>query len=964
MKVPMLNLILQLAASSIWFALGISLGSMVVVTLLFSLLRPRNTVVYAPKIKYADKKHAPPPIGNGLFAWLAPVAATGEQQLVERVGLDAAVFLRFTRMCRNMFLALAFLGCGILIPIHTLLSNKGELPGSDSTESRQSKAFAKMTPQYIQGNPMWAHVVCSWLFDAVIIFFLWINYQAIRRLRLQYFESPEYQMSLHSRSILMVDIPTSERSDEGILRIADSVEKTAGLPRVAIARNVKDLPELIEQHSDAVKELESILAKYLKNPDRLPATRPMMRPFKKDHRADHRNKVDAIEYLTGRIQDLEVEIRDVRGTIDKRNALSYGFATYERIEDAHTVAYAARKKHPRGVSIRLAPKPNDLIWDNLPLSKKTRSGKRLMNNFWVAVLTLIWVAPNALIAIFLVSLGNLGALWPAFERTLSGHPNTWAVIQAIAAPAILSGFYVLLPIIFRRISIRAGDLTKTSRERHVTHKLYAFFVFNNLIVFSVFSAIWKFVAAVISNRQNNESIWDSIEHGNLPNQILVAMCTVSPFWVTWLLQRNLGAAVDLAQVINLFWIWFSRTFLSPTPRQNIEWTAPPPFDYASYYNYFLFYATVTLCYSSIQPLVLPVTALYFIVDAWLKKYLLIYVFITKTESGGQFWNIVFNRILFAALLANIVQALVIKGALGSWTMLGCMAPLPFILLAFKLYCLNIFETQCKYYIKAAVKDPETFANGGKKSHRNDRISTKFGHPALFKPLITPMVHAKAQHVLSKIYRGRLGSEDATRVGYSDIAMDNMSQTQPGKAARFAADANGNKSRELFEVVSEANLDFAFYKNRAEFGDEHGGDGELYGRPLDLVSERSQTPASFLARDGDRSRSASPAPMPIRQHGANQLAYHPAYRDVNGTTDDFGNMRGRPSQRPYALRNDSSERGLLGAAQPIGVSEPTTGIAREQLGSDRWRTGGGGRGYTGVPDEDEGLRYEAYRNVSR
>ena len=935
---------------------------MVVITFLFSLLRPRNTVVYAPKVKHADKKHAPPPIGNGLFAWFAPVAAIGEQHLVEKVGLDAAVFLRFTRMCRNMFLATAFLGCGILIPIHTLLSNKGELPGSNSTESGQSKAFAKLTPQYVTGNPMWAHVVCSWLFDVVIVFFLWINYKAVTRLRRQYFESPEYQMSLHSRSILMVDIPASERSDEGILRIADAVEQTAGIPRVAIARNVKDLPELIEEHSNTVKELESILAKYLKKPDRLPAKRPLMRPSKKDHRADHRNKVDAIEYLTGRIRDLEVEIKDVRGSINKRNAMSYGFATYERIEEAHTVAYAARKTHPRGISIRLAPKPNDLIWDNLPLSKKTRNGKRLMNNFWIAVLTFVWVAPNALIAIFLVSLGNLGALWPAFERTLSGHPNSWAVVQAIAAPAILSSVYVLLPIIFRRLSIRAGDLTKTSRERHVTHKLYAFFVFNNLIVFSVFSAIWKFVTAVISNRQKNESIWDSIEHGNLPNQILVTMCTVSPFWVTWLLQRNLGAAVDLAQVINLFWIWFSRTFLSPTPRQSIEWTAPPSFDYASYYNYFLFYATVTLCYSSIQPLVLPVTALYFVVDAWLKKYLLMYVFITKTESGGQFWNIIFNRMLFATLLANIIQALVIKGALGSWTMLGCMAPLPFILLAFKMYCLNKFETQCKYYIKATVKDPEALVDGGKKPGRHDRVGIKFGHPALYRPLITPMVHAKAQHVLARIYRGRLDFDDDTGVEYSDIAMNSMSQTQPGKAARFTADTTRGKSRELFEVVPEANLDFAFYKNRAEFGDEHGGDGELYGRPLDLVSERSQTPASFLTRNRDRSRSASPAPMPLRQQRADHLAYHPAYRDVSGSVDDLDNrdIRGRPSQRPYVLRNDSSERGLLGAAQPIGVSEPAAGT--EQFGMDRWSTG-----YAGVPlaeDEDEGPSYESYRHVSR
>jgi hypothetical protein len=98
------------------------------------------------------------------------------------------------------------------------------------------------------------------------------------------------------------------------------------------------------------------------------------------------------------------------------------------------------------------------------------------------------------------------------------------------------------------------------------------------------------------------------------------------------------------------WVWFAKTFLSPTPRQAIEWTAPPPFDYASYYHSIACrgvgerkvlanqtQAMVTsctrsiaaprlaFCFATLQPIVLPVTALYFGVDAMLKKYLLMYV---------------------------------------------------------------------------------------------------------------------------------------------------------------------------------------------------------------------------------------------------------------------------------------------------------------------------------------------------
>ena len=571
-------------------------------------------------------------------------------------------------MCRNLFLVLSVIGCGVIIPTNIV--------NSDHNITRGLSAFQVMTPMYMFGQTLWSHVVCAWLFDSIIVYFLWSNYKAVTRLRRHYFESPEYRMSLHSRTLMVTDIPSTYRTDEGILRLTDEVEQTSGLPRAAIGRNVRALPELIERGKNRVHELESVLAKYLKNPNKLPPSRPTCRPAKHDRRYSLGQKVDAIGYLTSKIRDLEIEINDIRESIDRRNAMPYGFASYEMIEDAHTVAYAARRKHPHGSTIRLAPRPNDLIWRNLAVSKEARRWRRVVNNFWVAVLTVIWIAPNALIAIFLSDLSNLGSVWPAFQIQLNTHQITWSAVQGLASPAILSLVYLILPIIFRRLSIKAGDTSKTVREKHVTRRLYSFFVFNNLIVFSAFSAIWKFVAKVIEARHDNQGVWDAINQGEFFVKIMIALCTVSPFWVTWLLQRNLGAAADLSQIVNMTYIWFAHTFMSPTPRQAIEWTAPPPFDYASYYNYFLFYATVALCFATLQPIVLPVTALYFTVDAWLKKYLLLYVFITKTESGGQFWRILYNRLVFGAVLANIIVALVIK-ARGTWTQIFALAPLPF-----------------------------------------------------------------------------------------------------------------------------------------------------------------------------------------------------------------------------------------------------------------------------------------------
>lgn len=695
---------------------------------------------------------------------------------------------------------------------------------------------------------------------------------------------------------------------------------------------MKELPALIAEHDRVVRQLETVLAKYLKRPDRLPAKRPTCRPAKK-HKSDYQEeKVDAIDYLMDRIQSLEIKIKDVRETIDKRNAMSYGFASWESIENAHAVAYAARKKHPQGTTIRLAPRPNDVIWANVGLSKKARKWKRFINMIWVSLLTVAWIAPNALIAIFLTDLSNLGLVWDTFQTSLSQNPKFWAAVQGIASPAITSLIYLVLPIIFRRLAFHAGDTSKTSRERHVIHHLYAFFVFNNLVVFSIFSAVWAFVSAVVEAEKNDENTWEAIQAGQFYVKIMTSFCQISPFWVSWLLARNLGAAIDIIQLMNLVWVWFAKTFKSPTPRELIELTAPPPFEYASYYNYFLFYSTVALCFATLQPMILPVAALYFTVDAWFKKYLLLYVFITKTESAGRYWRVLFNRLIFAMILSNCIIALVVK-ARGTWTMVFALAPLPFLVIGFKVYCAKKFDDDCNYITGKGLIDPEAVVTGKSARKAQERLSVRYCHPALSKPLPTPMVHQKAVGALKEITRGRLESSGRIETDYTDIALHPMSSTQPGRAKQPSPDAP-------FEFVGEDQLDFTYFRDRAYFRDEFGGG--IYGNSDDIISERSHTPRpGFGAAGGSSlppyssagsSRASSPSnsvDLRTKQSSSSLTgmehpkALRPSFSRGASETDVLGGGGGGGGF--YQQSNESERRLLSNAQMPPAVDEHDDGM---------------------------------------
>lgn len=781
------------------------------------------------------------------------------------------------------------------------------------------------------------------------------------------------------------------------MRLTEQALSTDDAPRTAISRNVKDLPELIEEHDNAVLELEKVLAKYLKNPNNLPAKRPTCKPSKKDKARDPKQEVDAIDYLIGRIRELELEVKETRHTIDQRNPMPYGFASYTRVEDAHAVAYASRKKGPEDCVIRLAPKPHDIIWTNLAMTPKERNLKSFWNGVWMTLLTAIYIVPNILTAVFLSDFSNLGQVWPGFQKSLEAHRNAWGIVQGIVAPLVQALFYLILPVIFRRLFNNSGDPTKTSRERHVISRLYAFYVFNQLVIFCIFAAIWRFVAGAIKNNHSpNSNAWQYIKDYHIFAQLVAGLCNTSPYFITAQLQKNIMATVDLIQAWPLIKGTLMRKFGSPTPRENIQLSAPQPFAYADYYNAYLYVSTVGLAFSTINPIVLPITLFFLAIDSWLKKYLLQYVFITKTESGGLYWRMVTNRVIFAILLSNLVMALVI-GAQGlqqyssagtaEAAMLYALIPLPFLIWAFKWWISRTFDDQMGYLTTKPVtssfdvEDPTVLKGGEQKKRQHDRVAVRFGNPALYKKLLTPMVSAKSQHLLKELYAGRLdnhANDERSVHGYSDVYMTNMAHDRPGKAV-------GGNGPAPFEVVDEHTMDFENFKQRQEFREEFGGGGELYGDGSRPGSRASMSTMHTLGLGGLHGRHGSDSPSSSRASSRTRydgnagegagMTYPKGYHAAQGLRSDSP-VRGRSmdiaTHGHPAFRDTSpadSARGLVGQGAPMGRVDThnSGGYDMHMDGLDHYRSASGSRSRAETPGTggiDEETSYDYFRRGSR
>ena len=117
-----------------------------------------------------------------------------------------------------------------------------------------------------------------------------------------------------------------------------------------------------------------------------------------------------------------------------------------------------------------------------------------------------------------------------------------------------------------------------------------------------------------------------------------------------------------------------------------------------------------------------------------------YVFSTKNESNGQIWNILFNRLLFALLLSNVVVLIVVAAQGYNVYMLVLLAPLPFFIGAFKFYCIKRFDRLIQLhgqYRNLEVVDQD---NSATETSQTGDIATQYRHPVLTKPLLKPLIY--------------------------------------------------------------------------------------------------------------------------------------------------------------------------------------------------------------------------------
>ncbi|KAL7410391.1 hypothetical protein BDY24DRAFT_443999 [Mrakia frigida] len=791
-----LNVSPKSVASSWILMTGLSLS----IVLAFNVLRPRNSQIYAPRYEYtAEEKMRIQPPGKGFFSWIPVLWRVREDELVEKLGLDAAVFLRFLRLIRTLFLLVSIVSLGGLMPLNIIYNMR-------NVDAQDRSGLTILTVSAVRNDYLWGCVAASYLFTFFTFVLIWWHYREVIGRRTEWFVSDGFLSALHHRCLLVVHVPDEMQSDASLAAAIDALEPPYKPTMVSIGHEIGNLPDKIEDQQKAVMTLEKALVKYLKG-DKLGSKRPTVRmgPWWKFWGP----KRDAIDFYTEEIRLLEASVEEERQAFSKNRPENYGFLMFQNAAKAQAVHRVIGGEHTTGIKILAAPDPKDIIWRNIALDRHELAAMRVVFAVLIAIVIFWYTIPLALISV-LANLAMMAQYVKFLDDWQKANKISFSAVSGILSPVLAGIFAVLLPIALRALGKYQGAYNGSVLERIILKRLFFLYVLSQLFIFSILSVVLNLIVNLVTTIQNQDKDSATVfvkSIADLPRAISVAYLSQSSFWLTWMPMRGFLAFFELANLIKL--ILISSTYLigQRTPRSMRKRSQPPLFKFAQIYPNLLLICAVGLVYAPLAPLVAAAATVAIFISSATFKYQLMFVYDTPVQTGGEPWVLAIDRLLFCVALMQTFVILTVslqstgEAAKRAW-LPSVISAIPVLLtILYYLVIVKRFKRLFREY-PTFHDDPRTEEvesqgpdkvlapvhnilrplegilgklDGGEGADGSDNhanlvtnlearlrglpssedADARFSHPALDAKLFSVMVFARHEKLLEQVYEGRV-----------------------------------------------------------------------------------------------------------------------------------------------------------------------------------------------------------------
>ncbi|KAF9154100.1 hypothetical protein BG015_001860 [Linnemannia schmuckeri] len=682
----------------------------------FCVLRTRWIVMFAPRTKL--RRHTPPILSATFFGWIPQLLRIPEGEMLDIVGLDAVMLLRFFAMAIKLFACCLIPGMLIIWPINYYSTKDGRDPSQPDDDDEASPIFSRVTPtEGVQGTSMlylFTQFTFTWVFSLLTLFTIWKSYEGYVSIRRKFIL--QRAKTITNRTVMVVGLPNHLQNDRALATFYESLG-AGNVESAHVVRHVRTLKRLIEQREHALKQLERAYTRYYGNPSKFRGYDPDKiladneRALTETVEGDGAETTESSSLLRpapsgkkrpttrlglwglfGKKVDKIDHCREVFATLDKAvqkmrmsrifATTAVGFVTFEEMHSAQILAQTVNTQETLTCETSTAPEPRDVYWDNLILPPSELTIRSVVVNTTVFFLIFFWAGPIAVFSSFL-NLETLEKLIPGITIIAETSPAIKSVLQGFLPTAGVSIFLAVVPNILEALCKSQGIQSHSGIGRSLYNKYFTFILFNVVLVFTV-AGTWA---------QTFNKVYHNL--GELTLLLATSLSRVAPFFVNFLILKGIGMyPVQLLLIGDVFKQSF-HGFLSKTPRDYAETRAPPEQNIGVVYSNATLAFVIVLIYSCIKPIILPFGLLYFTLGYVVYKYQVLYVFFRPNESNGKIWPMVYNRIMVGLLIfqSTMLGVLLLK---KSYLFGALLVPLPIGTVWFWVWTTKAYKLTAEY----------------------------------------------------------------------------------------------------------------------------------------------------------------------------------------------------------------------------------------------------------------------------
>lgn len=194
---------------------------------------------------------------DGYFSWVKVCFFLSDEEIINRVGYDSLVFLRFHRLALRCIVKMSVFSFVVLLPLNFTGGGHAKAQGlKENMVSLFFTDFLRFTMANVQpGSPrLWVHCFAAYLLTGIVVRELLREYEAFNSIRHRYLLSREP----HLRTVLVTNIPRHLRSANRLENYFRNVYPNA-VRNVFVCQNLIRLEALVVRRTKVLGRIEKEL---------------------------------------------------------------------------------------------------------------------------------------------------------------------------------------------------------------------------------------------------------------------------------------------------------------------------------------------------------------------------------------------------------------------------------------------------------------------------------------------------------------------------------------------------------------------------------------------------------------------------------------------------------------------------------------------------------------------------------